>query len=325
MMPCEPYPLLLTPVYKDYIWGGSRIAEHYRRTGTPAVCAESWEVADRPEGMSVVQNGPLAGTALHALVTECGADLVGTKASSPRFPLLIKLIDARAPLSLQVHPDDASASRCGGDAKTECWHVLDADPEACVFAGLRDPTTPDELLEAIRNGEAEALLARLPARPDTTIYIPGGRLHAIGAGCLLLEVQQNSNTTYRVYDWGRVDTDGRPRELHVAQALEVIDFADTGAAFSDPRPFSDGGGNTWYELVTSRYFRLHKVRLTAPEHVLHTRDSFTVVSLVSGAVTITVNGMEIALTPGTSCLVPACVASYDLVPSGSSGVITIRL
>ena len=274
--------------------------------------------------MSVVQNGPLSGKTLHELVASCGADLVGTKGAPDHFPLLIKLIDARARLSLQVHPNDETAGTYGGEAKTEAWYVLDAGPGAKVFAGLREPTNADTLRKAIETGDAEDLLTALPARPGTVIYIPGGRLHAIGEGCLLLEVQQSSNTTYRVYDWGRVGHDGTPRELHVEQAMQVIDWDDTSAAFTEPRIMTQHDGNTWWDVVASPYFRLRKARLTAAEKVLHTQDSFTVLFVTSGTVAVSLNGMEERLSPGTSCLIPAAADSYDLRPFSTSEIITLR-
>ncbi|MCF7855604.1 MAG: class I mannose-6-phosphate isomerase [Candidatus Pacebacteria bacterium] len=324
MMQCVAYPLLLRPVYKNYIWGGTRIAERYGRSETPDSCAESWEVSNRPEGMSVVQNGPLAGKTLHELVASCGPDLVGAKGRPDHFPLLIKLIDARERLSLQVHPNDETAAIYGGEAKTEAWYVVDADPDAKVYAGLRNPTSADTLREAIQSGGVEDMLTELPARPGKASYISGGRLHAIGEGCLLLEVQQSSNTTYRVYDWGRVDHDGTPRELHIDEAMRVIDWGDTSAVFTDPRLVAEHDGNAWWDVVTSPYFRVQKARLTAAENVLHTQDSFTVLFVTTGTVAVSANGMEERLAPGTSCLIPAAAESYDLRPFGTSELIAIR-
>lgn len=324
MMQCVAYPLLLQPVYMDYVWGGTRLAETYGRTGTPDICAESWEVSNRPEGMSIVTNGPLAGKTLTDLVASCGKDLVGTKDRPDQFPVLIKLIDARRRLSLQVHPNDSNAALCGGDPKTEAWYVLDAAPDATVIAGLRKQTDADALRAAIDAGNAEELLMSLPAKPGTVIYIPGGRLHAIGEGCLLLEVQQSSNTTYRVYDWGRLGNDGQPRELHVDKAMQVIDWNDTSAAFDSPVLIGEHEGNRWWDMVTSPYFRIQKAQVSAPENILQTQDSFTVVFVTQGTVDIAMNGMEERLTTGTSCLIPACAESYDITPFGTSEIITIR-
>ena len=218
-------PLLFRPVYKDYIWGGDRIPAAYSRGDAPGRCAESWEIAAHPDGDSVVAHGPFAGRTLSALTAEYGAALTGTRAPDPtRFPLLFKLIDAREKLSVQVHPSDATAGLTGGEPKTEMWYVLDRTGGATLYAGLRDGVTPAALRAALADGTAKHCLTEHPATPGQAIFIPGGLVHAIGDGCLIYEVQQNSNTTYRLYDWDRVGADGTPRALHVGQSFKVIDW-----------------------------------------------------------------------------------------------------
>lgn len=313
-MSAHVYPLLFEPVYKDYIWGGNRIPRVYKRDGAADVCAESWEISDRPEGMSVVRNGPLAGRSLHQLVESMGKRLLGTTRTHGGFPLLIKIIDAKQRLSVQVHPDDGAAARYGGEAKTEMWYVLDAEPGATIFAGLRPGTDADGLRTALENEQLEDVLCSLPARSGQAIFIPGGRVHAIGEGCLLLEVQQNSNTTYRVYDWGRVGSDGKPRELHVEQAFRVIDWGSEPVTPTTPRPLSHPGSNSWCEVISCPYFRVTRVDLSGPEtlspggagfHALFASDRTTV---VDGG------GVLEQLVPGTSCLIPAALAEYSLRP-----------
>lgn len=308
------YPLRFKPVYKDYIWGGDKIVRLYKRDEPSGVYAESWEVADRPEGMSVVDNGPLAGTTLHSLVETLGKDLLGTRVQASVFPLLIKLIDARERLSVQVHPDDAAALQFGGEAKTEMWHVLDADHGAKVFAGLKPDVDQGMFMAAVDTGLFEEVLSAVPVTKGDTIFIPGGRVHAIGAGCLLLEVQQNSNTTFRIHDWGRTGRNGMPRDLHVEEALRVIRWDDTDDARVMSRRLDTTGRNEVWEVLTTPYFCLEKLVLSEAWMFLTLRQSFHILFVVEGRVEVKAEGMTEALGPGSTCLVPAFVNGYDMSP-----------
>ncbi|MBL7116175.1 MAG: class I mannose-6-phosphate isomerase [Kiritimatiellae bacterium] len=326
MKSTTPYPLILRPVYKDYIWGGTRISERYHRSDTPPVCAESWEVTDRPEGMSIITNGPLAGTTLHTLVSEWGQRLVGTHYTAGPFPLLVKVIDAAKRLSLQVHPNNETAAIYGGEAKTECWYVLDATPNAFMYAGFKNKITQNIFSEKLKTKSAEPALHAIPARKRNTVFIPGGRAHAIGEGCLLLEVQQNSNTTYRVYDWGRVGNDGKSRELHVKQAMRVINWNDVRPSGHEPRHIPSHGPNPRWELVTSDYFHLERLELVKQETVHPAPSSGTILFVEHGTVNITCGGITESLPQGTSCLIPAAAASYTLIPSETrASLVLIRL
>ncbi len=307
------YPLLLEPAYKDYIWGGNRISRLFRRPLPDGIYAEAWEVSDRPEGPSRVINGPLAGQTLAEVIRAFGPAIAGP--ANPRaFPLLVKLIDARERLSLQVHPDDATAVLCGGEAKTEAWHVLEAVPGAQVFAGLRPGVTEAAFREALAASRLEACLQAIPVSPGDTIFIPGGRVHAICEGCVLLEVQQNSNTTYRVYDWGRVGADGKPRELHVAKAFQVIRWGDAGQPKTVPRALTHADGTTSVELVASPYFRLERLDLTDPLTCRHDGRSFHALFTAGTAVEIEAGGERVEVPFGRSCLIPAAIREYRLKP-----------
>lgn len=201
------YPLTFCPNIHTALWG-----------------RESWEISGHRSSPSVVAEGPLAGRTLEELAAAYGTLLTGTKASDPtRFPLLFKVIDARDRLSVQVHPNESTSALTGGEPKTEMWHVLGG--RGPVFAGLRPGTTPAMLEEDMRTGHLEETLARHDAQEGLTLFIPGGLVHAIGEDVVLYEVQQSSNTTYRLYDWGRVDANGKSRQLHVAEALKSIDFS----------------------------------------------------------------------------------------------------
>jgi mannose-6-phosphate isomerase len=310
-----PYPLILQPVYKDYVWGGARIPRVYHRNLPDGVYAESWEIADRPEGMSIVAKGPLRGRSLRQLVVGMCASLLGSAVNSAVFPLLVKLIDARERLSVQVHPDDETAARWGGEAKTEAWHVLDAAPDARVFAGLQAAVTELDFKRALSAGRLADCLQSIPVSAGDTIFIPGGRVHAIGEGLLLLEVQQNSNTTYRVYDWGRVGKDGRPRELHVAEALRVIRWADTEAAKTTPREIAKDDGHVVSEVASCRYFQAERITLTAPLPCRNDGTSFHILFVTTGNVKVEGRDFAEPIGAGTTCLLPAAIAEYALAPS----------
>lgn len=307
-------PLVFEPVYKDYIWGGDWIIRKYGRSAPPGVYAESWEVSDREDGMSVVRGGPMAGRSLRDAIREWGAALLGSRVRDARFPLLIKLIDSRERLSVQVHPDDASAARHGGEAKTEMWYVLDCEPGAGVFAGLKPGVDAGAFQRAMEEKRFRDILTRVPVKAGDAIFIPGGLVHAIDAGCLLLEVQQNSNTTYRIYDWDRVGPDGKSRPLHIAEAMKVIRWDLGDAARVTPKPLPAANGNTRALVVESPYFRVEKIALAGPQDVSGDGSAFQVVFVVSGNARIVWGGASEALPPGTSCLVPAALRGVKLEP-----------
>ena len=211
-------PLLLQPVYKEYVWGGDRLIHEFRRRLHPGIYAEAWEIADHPDGHTRLINGPDAGATLSEAIARRGPELLGLGRTETTFPLMVKIIDARETLSVQVHPNDETAKRVGGEAKSEMWYVLSATPDAHIYSGFRPGVTPTDFERARTAGTIPALLQLFPARPGMVFSTPGGRVHAIGAGCVLLEVQQDANTTYRLYDWDRLDMDGKPRALHVDKA-----------------------------------------------------------------------------------------------------------
>ena len=317
------YPLLFRPVYKDYLWGGDKIIRRFGRSAPPGIYAESWEVSDRDDGMNVVANGPATGRSLKEIESEWGEALLGAGTGSTRFPLLIKLIDAKDRLSVQVHPNDETARRCGGEAKTEMWYVLDADPGAQVFAGLRPGAGRKEFEAAIRSGAFESVLAAVPVKAGDAVFMPGGRMHAIDAGCLILEVQQNSNTTYRVYDWGRVGADGKPRELHIAQAMQVARWDDPESARVKPRALPEPAPNARQEIVVCPYFRMERLELKSARALEHRPETFHVLFLASGEMSIDWPGGTQTLKPGTTVLVPAALDSVQLNPRGDCAILRV--
>lgn len=323
------YPLLFKPVYKDYLWGGSRIAGAFgRKTGLER-CAESWEISDRSDGMSIIENGALAGITLSALLQKERQAIMGSGNSEAAFPLLIKIIDARQRLSLQVHPDNSNAATVGGEPKTEMWYVLDSEDDAFLFASLKKGVDRETFLSALQDERLEETLHRLPAEAGSALFVPGGRLHAIGAGCLLLEVQQNSNTTYRVYDWGRVDDNGQPRELHLKKALQVMNWNDHHPEITKPRNvlvseekyealFGSKTENKaqprLHEIIECAYFSVEKVELRQPWIQKRYSGKMELWFTVNSAVTIHTEGHETVIPHGRTCLMPAALKTAEWMP-----------
>ena len=220
------YPLRFHPILRRYLWGGRRLEALGKRLDEGNDYAESWEIVDRGDDQSRVAYGPLAGRTLAELVAKHPTALLGQHAGAERFPLLIKFLDAQQRLSLQVHPDDAHARLLDPPdlGKTEAWVILDAEPESYLYAGLRRAVDRELLAREVARGCSELLAHRVEPRPGECYFLPAGVLHALGPGLLVAEIQQASDTTYRLHDWNRPGPDGRPRPLHIQEALEVIDY-----------------------------------------------------------------------------------------------------
>ncbi len=319
------YPLTFSPLYFERIWGGSQLAEVLGRE-VPAgekPIGEAWELVDREDAQSVVDAGPLAGYTIHELVEFYGRSLLGNKWTGGRFPLLIKLIDAGQRLSLQVHPDEKACAMLGNGAepKTEMWYIISARRGAKIMAGLSPRGTRQQLISQLDSSEVENLLQVYLSQPGDAYFIPTGTIHAIGEGNLLLEIQQNSDTTYRVSDWGRRDSNGKSRELHVEEALKSIDFINrtcpriSGVVGSAPH-------NRKFPVVNRcRFFAVDSLLLrdTWLDDTANTA-SFHLLSAIDGAVTIGHSPEAIAAGEGTvlergrTCLIPACYGAYVIVP-----------
>jgi len=259
------YPLLFKPVIKDYIWGGQRLAGMGRLLPESGKAAESWEISGHPDGMGTVINGIHAGKTLQALLNELGADLVGTRnqwaLDRGKFPLLVKLLDADKRLSVQVHPNDAYALSHEGNelGKTEMWVVLQAEPDAAIIYGLERPLTSADLREAIRLGDLETCLHLVPIKVGDHICIPAGTLHALLEGAVVAEIQKNSNTTYRVYDWNRKGADGKPRPLHIEKALDVINYEQVGLGLKQAEIIEENAIWRRENLCSNRYFTTERI------------------------------------------------------------------
>ena len=295
-------PLTFRPIFMERIWGARRIETKFGKKLPPNVkIGESWEIVDRPEAQSIVANGPLKGKTLHDLWTQDRQSIFGNVAEAPRFPLLIKLLDAHERLSLQVHPPEKVASILGGEPKTEFWYVAAADSGAELFLGFRKPITRDQFEKALREGTAAHDVHKLAVNTGDSAFLPAGRLHAVGAGNLLIEIQQNSDTTYRVFDWNRaVPATGKPRELHVAQALQCIDFNDVAPKLIEPKGES---------LLRHQLFEIQKWNLAAPREVAPL-GQFAIACCLSGKLRCG----NADLGPGEFFLVPAQSQDRQLKP-----------
>ena len=312
-------PLTFKPVYKDYIWGGDRLSAHFHRTGTPTPCAESWEISAHPDGTSIVAQGKYAGRSLPDLATEFGVALMGTKTPDPtRFPLLFKLIDARDKLSVQVHPNNANAALTHGEPKTEMWYVLDRVLGSSLYAGLREGTTPELLRAALADGTADKCLTEERVNPGDSIFIPGGLVHAIGDGCLIYEVQQNSNTTYRLYDWNRVGADGKPRPLHIEESFKTIEWDNARM-----RECATTRMANYKSLVSCAFFQVGKLVLEGSASLVHDGTTFTALFVEDGNVSVEAGGESVQLTKGMSCLIPAAAKKFTLTGNASLVVTTL--
>ncbi len=315
-------PIAFHPVYKDNIWGGSRIPAQFHRENAPAICAESWEISGHPDGMGVVADGPLTGLTMQELCLRYGAGLVGTRAKrTDRFPLLVKLIDARDKLSLQVHPSFADPSADPLEIKNECWHILDRTSDACLYAGFRLGVTDAILRESLAGKGGASLLNRFEPAVGETLYIRAGLVHAIGAGCLVYEVQQTSNTTYRLYDWDRVGPDGKPRLLHIDEGLRSVDWSLPPPKMEAPRPVL---GSNLRVCVSTPFFTLLQLDTSEPETFQTKGESFHVLFARKGSFTVSTPGGEAPLPYGSRLLIPASADSYTLIPSelSASALIT---
>jgi mannose-6-phosphate isomerase len=292
--------LRFEPLYQERVWGGRALETALGRTlPTGAVIGESWEVVDRPEAQSVVAGGAWAGQTLHAILQLAGADVMGPDWPRGRpFPILVKWLDCRERLSLQVHPPAEIAETLKGEPKTENWFIAETAPGSRLIVGLRRGVTRAQFERAIADGTVESCVHAFGVAAGDSILVHSGQVHAIDAGNLILEIQQNSDTTYRVYNWGRVGLDGRPRQLHVAQSLQSIDWEDF-----EPAPQRAAAATA--VIADCREFRIRRVVLAAGGVLaLPAGEQPRLISVASGEVRQTLGPAPVALRRGDTALAP---------------------
>jgi len=311
------YPLKFRPIMKDKIWGGQKIKTVLNKDFAPLDnCGETWEISGVPGNISVVSDGPLVGQPLPQLIESYQGELVGNKVfatSGTDFPLLVKFIDANQDLSIQVHPDDELAmSRHQSLGKTEMWYIFQADPGSSLIAGFNRPLTKEEYLQHFNQGSLTDILNKELVAADDSFFIPAGRVHTIGKGLLLAEIQQTSDVTYRIYDFDRVDKDGNKRELHVEEALDAIDYQH----YPQYKTAYDRSKNQVTELAQCHYFLVNRLYYDQPVARNYQQlDSFVIYVCVEGKLTINWSEDQfITVEKGEAVLVPACIKELELIP-----------
>jgi mannose-6-phosphate isomerase len=294
-------PLTFEPIFRERMWGGRRLESAFQKKLPPQKrIGESWEIVDRAEAQSVVGNGPLRGRTLHELWTRHREQIFGEVPDTPRFPLLIKVIDAQERLSLQVHPAEDAARRLGGEPKSEFWYVAGAE-ETELFLGFRKPITRKKFEEAVREGKVLDYVHKVAVHEGDAVFIPAGRVHAADAGNLLIEIQQNSDTTYRIFDWNRIDpVNGKRRELHVEPAMQSINFEDLRPKLIEAR----GELLLSHSLFEIRKWNLHEDRDAAPP------GQFAIVCCLTGNLSCA----NVEFAAGQIFLVPAHLQNRRLKP-----------
>ena len=320
------YPFVFQPIFKERIWGGRELERLFsKKLPADKPIGESWEISDRPGDESVVANGNFAGKTLRWLMETYPAEMLGRArpAAENRFPILCKILDARDKLSLQVHPPAAKAAELNGEPKTEMWFIADATPSAELFVGLKRGVTRGDFEAKIADGSVADCFHRAPVRAGDAMFLPSGRVHAIGAGLVIFEIQQNSDTTYRVFDFNRMGLDGKPRELHVAQSLASIDFND----FEPALVSSDFSGD---DLVRSRaivrnaLFNVDSVEVKNGGEIVLAENKLQIVAVVRGKAEARSEGNMVTLDAGQFCLVPAELEKTVVVARGDAAMLRVE-
>ncbi|KZE74396.1 mannose-6-phosphate isomerase [Paenibacillus elgii] len=308
----KPYPLQCKPEFKERVWGG-RALEQFGLELPEGKIGEGWMIGDHPNGTTTVANGELAGMGLDQIREQYGSEFFGSKGFSEkngRFPLLIKLLDCQDDLSVQVHPNDHYERLPQGElGKTEMWYILDAKPGAKIIYGLKDGVTREQLAEAIEQNRILDCLNEVTAEAGDSFYIPAGTVHALGAGVLVAEIQQNSDSTYRLYDYDRLGLDGKPRELHIEDSLNVIAYENSGATYMKTNLNASG---EWLTLARSPFFVTEKGRVEGNWPLQTSPESFVIHIICEGTGSIRWADGELNVKPGECYLLPANLGSYSL-------------
>ena len=316
--------LKLKPSCKDYLWGGRRLAEEYGKEYDGDVLAETWELSCHPDGPSVISNGPDAGKTLQQYIEEQGKEVLGTHCRRFRdFPILTKFIDAKDNLSIQVHPDNRYALKNEGQyGKTEMWYVMDAGKEAFLYYGFKREISREEFSRRIQEDTLLEVLNAVPVQKGDVLFIESGTIHAIGKDILIAEIQQNSNVTYRVYDYGRLGADGKPRELHVEKALAVSRLTPSDPAEKQAAPQAVPGGEIT-RLASCKYFTTDRIRVDSALTLSAGPESFLSLVVMEGSGTAAGPENTVEFRPGDSLFVPA--ASGEIQVTGPCTLAVTRV
>ena len=307
------YPIKLKPAFKDYLWGGTRLRDDFGKDCDFDKIAESWELSCHKDGNSVVADGEFAGLTLAQYIEKEGKSVLGTNCEKfENFPILIKLIDAKDNLSVQVHPNNEYAQRVEGEyGKTEMWYVVDCDEGASLLYGFKHNITKEEFRERIENNTLLEVTNSVPVKKGDVFFIEAGTLHAIGKGILIAEIQQNSNTTYRIYDYGRVGADGKPRQLHIDKAVDVTNLCP-----AKPYPQSepvDMGGWTKKRLAKCEYFTVDVINVDTSAALEADKSSFVNILVLDGGCVLSSEGNDaVELKKGDSVFIPAGLGKFEL-------------
>ncbi|MGN0221414.1 MAG: type I phosphomannose isomerase catalytic subunit [Prevotella sp.] len=314
------YPLLFQPNLHPVVWGGKRLRPYKGLASSTDPIGESWEVSAVPSSTSIVSNGDWSGKPLTEVIASAPQAWLGKSVAEKyngKLPLLVKFIDAEKDLSIQVHPNDEMAMRCHGKmGKTEMWYVIDAQPGSFLYAGFNKQISPEEYRKRVEDGTIMEVLAKHSVKPGDVFFLPAGRVHAICGGILLAEVQQSSDVTYRIYDYNRPGMDGKPRELHTALAAEALDYE----VLSEYRTVYRTQANRANHMIDSPYFSVRVTDISRPFHrSLMKYDSFIISMCIAGDCHIRMRhtGHDILLRQGHTCLIPAAIADYDVIPTGN--------
>lgn len=312
-------PIRFAEHYFERIWGGRRLESDLGKTIPPNVpIGEAWLISDHPSAESVVSEGPHAGKTLRQLLDADAVAILGSRAQLTvhgRFPLLLKILDAADWLSVQVHPDDECAARLGEPdvGKTEMWHILQAEPNSELICGLDPSVDPDAFIAAARDGRLDATLPRFPVAPGDAVFVRAGTVHAIGGGILLAEIQQNSDLTYRIYDWNRVDPSGKGRELHLEKSRAAIHFGSAHGGKQTPLDLADDSGAVRREMLAAcQYFAAERVQCKDSWRRDTGRTSFHILLCINGSAKVVAGSGTVHLSKGQACLIPGTLPEFTL-------------
>lgn len=320
------YPLKFTPIFKHKIWGGKKLKSILNKEVTGADVGESWEISGVQDNISVVANGFLSGNNLQELIEVYMGELIGDKVYEQfgiEFPLLLKFIDANDVLSVQVHPDNEMAKkRHHSYGKTEMWYVIQTEENSELIVGFNKLLTKEEYVEHVEKGTLQKVLNTEPVQKGDCVFMPAGRVHAIGSGVLIAEIQQTSDITYRIFDWNRVDTEGKERELHTDFALDAIDFSFHKDYVTRYAPSK----NETVTLAQCPYFTTNFIELTTERtQDFHKLDSFVIYMCVEGKAIFKTSAEDITIKKGETILLPACIEQVKLIPQQSVELLEIYI